>query len=387
MHSTLPNPLDLASPVSGEKLFVTYALTAESEHEALEKAKDICFEQTVEFPDDLVPPGSLRDSIIGKIEKFEQQAKREWIARIAFALETFGADPVQMLNVIFGNISIKPGIKVMDIALPESFISRMKGPRFGVDDLRRLVGIEHRPLICTALKPMGLSAELLAEQAYRFARGGIDLIKDDHGLADQPFAPFRERVQLCSEAVRKANRETGKNCLYLPNVTGSSEDIIERARFAKECGAGGLLVSTLLVGFDGMRLLADSGELDLPIMAHPAFSGAFVTSRENGITHGMFYGMLMRLFGADMSVYPNFGGRFSFSVDECRSIAEFCRRPLGNIKRIFPAPGGGMTTDKAATMLDVYGRDFVLLIGGGLHRHSPDIEANARYFVQLLENM
>jgi ribulose-bisphosphate carboxylase large chain len=60
---------------------------------------------------------------------------------------------------------------------------------------------------------------------------------------------------------------------------------------------------------------------------------------------------------------------------------------LGVLKEIFPTPGGGMTTDKASIMLDVYGRDFVLLIGGGLHRHSPDIEANARYFVQMLENL
>lgn len=387
MHLTLPDPLHLSLAVSGEKLFVTYLLQADVEREALEKAKDICLEQTVEFPDDLVPPGSLRDTIIGKIVDFGKKDDTTWFAQISFAFETFDNDLLQMLNVIFGNISIKPGIKVIDIALPESFAGRIRGPRFGVEGIRKLVGVEHRPLICTALKPMGLSAEQLAEQAYRFARGGIDLIKDDHGLADQPFAPFTKRVRLCSEAVRRANEETGRNCLYLPNITCSADRIRERAHFAKECGAGGLLISTLLTGFDSMRMLADSDELQMPIMAHPAFSGVFVTSKANGISHGLFYGLFMRLFGADMSVYPNFGGRFSFSVDECRNIAEFCRMPLGGLKEIFPTPGGGMTTDKASIMLDVYGRDFILLIGGGLHRHSPDIEANARYFVQMLEKL
>jgi ribulose-bisphosphate carboxylase large chain len=46
-----------------------------------------------------------------------------------------------------------------------------------------------------------------------------------------------------------------------------------------------------------------------------------------------------------------------------------------------------MTTDRARDMLEVYGRDFVLLIGGGLHRRGPDLTDNVRYFVNLLESM
>ena len=57
---------------------------------------------------------------------------------------------------------------------------------------------------------MGLSATDLAELAYRFALGGIDLIKDDHGLTNQPFCPFEERVRRCAEAVaRRTARPAG----------------------------------------------------------------------------------------------------------------------------------------------------------------------------------
>ena len=37
--------------------------------------------------------------------------------------------------------------------------------------------------------------------AYDFAKGGIDLIKDDHGLANQNYAPYEERVRACCAAV------------------------------------------------------------------------------------------------------------------------------------------------------------------------------------------
>jgi ribosomal protein L24 len=43
----------------------------------------------------------------------------------------------------------------------------------------------------------------------------------------------------------------------------------------------------------------------------------------------------MRLSGADISVFPNYGGRFSFSKEECTKIADSCRAKLGNIKSIF----------------------------------------------------
>ena len=42
------------------------------------------------------------------------------------------------------------------------------------------------------IKPLGLPAPALADICYRFASGGIDIIKDDHSLSDQPVAPFSE---------------------------------------------------------------------------------------------------------------------------------------------------------------------------------------------------
>ena len=110
---------------------------------------------------------------------------------------------------------------------------------FGRAGLRELTGAADRPLLSTALKPMGLAPADLAELAYRFALGGIDLIKDDHGLTNQTFCPFEERLARCTEAVAKANRETGGRSIYLPNVTAAPEEMRRRARLANQAGAGG----------------------------------------------------------------------------------------------------------------------------------------------------
>ena len=139
-----------------------------------------------------------------------------------------------------------------------------------------------------------------------------------------------------------------------------------------------------LAGMDAVRLLAADNSIGLPLMAHPSFLGSFVTSPENGFSHGALFGQVMRLSGADMTVFPNYGGRFSFTREECAQIAEACRQEMGGMKTIFPTPGGGMTTDRAHDMLEVYGREFVLLIGGGLHRRGPDLTRNAEYFVDMV---
>lgn len=377
---------DVRLPLSGERFRVVYRLTG-SEAEARTKAEDICVEQTIEFPVELVTGGDIRDHILGRIEALEPTPDGAFAATISYAVETSGLELAQFLNVVFGNSSIKPGIRVERLELPESLLNAFKGPRSGRAGLRALVGAPERPLLCTALKPMGLSAETLAEFAYRFALGGMDLIKDDHGLANQSFAPFRERVERCAAAVARANRETGGNCLYLPNITGPADQVIANARFAKEAGAGGLLVSPGLAGFDVMRQLADDDSLALPIMAHPAFLGSYVTSPDNGISHYALFGQIARLAGADATVFPNYGGRFGFTREECRSVAEGTAVPMGDIKPIFPAPGGGMNLARIPDMLETYGRDVMFLIGGALHQRGPDLVANARHFRELAEQM
>ena len=108
---------------------------------------------------------------------------------------------------------------------------------------------------------MGLSAVDLADLAYQLALGGVDIIKEDHGLTDQPFAPFAERVPRCAEAVARANRETGYRCLYAPNVTAPADRIVARARQAKDWGAGGIMVAPGLTGWDTLRMLAEDDTL------------------------------------------------------------------------------------------------------------------------------
>jgi ribulose-bisphosphate carboxylase large chain len=155
--------------------------------------------------------------------------------------------------------------------------------------------------------------------------GGADIIKDDHGLANQTMAPFR---RACEGGERRGGRgqcQVRRSALYFVNVTGHSGYPVDEAFQAKEAGAGGVLLMPGLMGFGVVQALSRDKSFDLPIMTHPSFTGPFVLTPETGGSRTLMYGVFQRLAGSDISVFPNVGGRFGFSVEECLSIAQACR--------------------------------------------------------------
>ena len=367
--------------IGGDRFTVTYRIRG-TEKEALEVAKAMSVEQTVEFPAQHIECPAIHDAILGQIAGVETAGEGWQRVRITYAREIAGEDFPQFLNVVFGNSALIPGIALERIDLPESMEQILPAPRFGAEGLRQRLGVYGRPFAVTALKPMGLPPEAFAEIAYQCALGGIDILKDDHGLMDQPFAPCRRRIELTAAAVRRANEETGGHTAYIPNVSGSLRHMDDRLRLAADCGCGGVMVAPGLMGFDLIGYAAE--KTGLPVLCHPAFLGSSINRGEGGIDCACLLGQLPRLAGADITVFPNFGGRFSFSQEECAGIRDMAREKLGSIPAILPGPAGGMTFEKVGQMRTFYGDDAALLMGGGLFTAPGGLAENCRRFLEQL---
>ncbi len=370
--------------VSGEVIEVEYRILCSAD-EAEKRSRQIAFEQTVELPAELIPDESpIATRIVGRILGIQADEKdpRFFLIKIAYPAESSRGGLAQLLNLLFGNISIQSGIRLLRVSFPPSLFQSYGGPRYGIRGLRNILNKSDSPLLCTALKPMGLSVKQMADIAYHFALGGIDIIKDDHGLADQSYHPFRDRVEAVGEAIYRAELATGRRALYFPSLLSSRGNLLEEARFGARNGAGGFLVSPGLVGFDTMHQLTMENTVALPVMAHPALLGSFLVSEASGISHSVLLGDLMRVAGADASIFPNYGGRFSFSMEETLSIATACRSNNLTTKPIFPVPAGGMTLERVKEMVQVYGSDTIFLVGGGLYGASADLERSVTLFRQ-----
>ena len=347
-----------------DRIFVTYQFTGEDPKSI---ADVIRAEQTIEFPYELAPSW-IQEEVVGKVEEISSTDKTSHLITISYNPDVTGGELNQFLNVLWGNVSLFPGIRIVDLKISDTFLARFIGPRFGVSGLRKLLGANSRPLVSTALKPMGSDAKTLAEMARSLALAGFDLIKDDHSLANQPWATWKERVTLISRAVKEANETTGGSSVYAPSLNLPFDQIVDAAHTAKDSGAGALLILPGITGFDSLRKIAADDSIALPIQGHPAMLGSLVTSKSEGISHGIVLGTLMRLAGADITIFPNVGGRFAFTSEHCLDITERSREKLGLLKPMLVSPAGGMTLERIPEMINMYGKDTTLLIGGALSR-------------------
>jgi len=346
--------------------------------EAERIAQAIAFEETVEVPLDFPLSTFIREHIVGKPRLVEEVAGGRFRVAVDFPASLASGRLGTLLNLVFGNASIWPGVKLVDLRLPDSFLNEFKGPNFGIEGLRKMLKVEGRPLLATALKPGGSSNAELAATAAAFARGGGDIAKDDQNIVDASFDAFKSRVTAIAQAVFKENAKSKRLCLYLPHLAGPQQELEARLKFVLKLGLRGVLICPAILGLDEVRRLASKHEA--LFMAHPAFSGAFYADRSHGIETSLYLGTLTRLIGADITVFPNAGGRFGFTPDECRAIAERSKSPLGNLPAAWPAPGGGMNLKNAGAMAKDFGPDAIWLVGGSLLMQPGGAEAGARAF-------
>jgi ribulose-bisphosphate carboxylase large chain len=338
-------------------LRVTYRLAA-SAAAAESRAEQIAREQTVEVPRESLRDPELVRRIVGRVETVAQDGDAHARVTIAYPVETTALDPAQLLNVVFGMTSLQPDAECVAIDPPASLCRALGGPRFGIEGLRKAVGAERRALTCTAVKPMGLAPDALAARMRIFARAGLDVVKDDQGLADHAFCPYETRVRACLAAAEQVADETGHRALYAPNLIGAPETLFHQLRVAEDLGARAVMASPLLVGLPAFSELCRRASV--PVLAHPSFGGALRFAPE------ALFGTLYRLYGADAVIFVGYAGRFGTPRAACRALAENLRGSLHGLRPALPVPGGGIALDEIPEIISFYGHDAMLLIGGSL---------------------
>ncbi|CAE6725199.1 MAG: ribulose 1,5-bisphosphate carboxylase large subunit [Nitrospira sp.] len=369
---------------SGQRFTVEYHLQG-SAADARRRADLLCIDQTVEAADHVIPPGPIRNELLGRVEQFEGLDDEVHAASLTFPIELLDGTMSTLLHMSFGMASLQGGVRLVNLILPDVALTRMAGPRLGIAGLRAQLEVPARPLVCAVLKPLGLSPDALATLAYEFALGGVDLIKDDQSLGDHPFCPFEERVSRCAEAITSASKETGRTCLYAPHVFGPWPKLLERATLAKSAGAGALLICPGLTGYDAVATLSRLSAPCLPLILHPDFLGSHYVSPDSGIAPAVLFGLLPRFAGADVSIYPTYGLTYPITHTDCRGIAQACRTRLGMLSSTFPTAAGRMNASRIDEMMALYGSDVVFILGSDIRREPTQIRDACRTFRRLIE--
>ncbi len=312
--------------------------------------------------------------------------ERTYFVQIGFPIINFRPQIPQLFTSVIGNISITHGLKLVDLAFPKEWLKGFKGPKFGIDGIRKLLKVPERPTLNNMVKPCtGHTADVAADLVYKAAVGGCDVVKDDELISNPTFNTVEERITKVMEAVDRADSEKGEKTLYTINISNRLPDVLELADKAIELGANALMVNHLAVGLPVMRQLAEDPSIKVPILGHMDFSGVFIGGEWTGMTSMLVLAKLPRICGADIVVTPAPYGKAEILDERFENNLRALRFPYQHIKPTLPMPSGGITVGMVETCVKDAGKDILIGSGGGIHAHPDGPTAGAKAFRQAID--
>ncbi|MGV2984723.1 RuBisCO large subunit C-terminal-like domain-containing protein [Microbacterium sp. AGC85] len=299
--------------------------------------------------------------------------RRRAVLRLRFPLDNFGPSIPNLQAAIAGNLfEIKElaAIKLIDLELPDAFAERYRGPRFGVEGTREIIGRHDGALIGTIVKPsIGLSPTELAELVGELAAAGVDFIKDDELQGNGPSAPLRERVRAVMPVLHRHADRTGRMPMYAFNITDDIHLLEENHDLVVAAGGTCVMVCINMVGLAGLAHLNRVAQV--PIHGHRAMFGAISRSEHLGFAFRPWQ-KLARLSGADHLHTNGISNKFYESDHEVIAAIADVRAPIDTVASTLPVLSSGQWGGLAHATYDAVGTsDLLVLSGGGIHGH-PD---------------
>jgi len=308
--------------------------------------------------------------------------------KIAYPAELF--EPGNMPNIlssvsgnVFGLKTLK-NLRLNDVHFPPELVRSFKGPKYGVEGIRRLLKVHDRPLVGTIIKPkLGLKTLDHAEVAYEAWVGGCDIVKDDENLSSQRFNPFEERVTRTLEIRDKAEEETGERKVYMVNITAETKEMLKRAEFVLDRGGEYVMIDILTCGFAALQTLR-AQDFNLVIHAHRAGHAAFTKNPKHGISMRVI-AKISRMIGVDQLHVGTIVGKMFETREEVAENCEALKEEMNGLKPVLPVASGGLHPGLVPALIEFFGKDFVIQAGGGIHGHREGTVAGAKAMRQAVD--
>ncbi len=325
------------------------------------------------------------------------------MAAIALPTEGFELGNIpQMLSVVVGNYTGMGGalwgVRLEDLDFPDDYANSFIGPSVGNSGIKKLLG--DNITVGTIVKPKtGLSAEDWAKTAYRSFLHGLDVVKDDENLTNQSYCLFEERAKLVLQKIKEVQQITGRNYVYVPNITsGYFEDMVARAELIHDLGGNCLMIDVLAAGFATVQTIRRKFP-KMILHGHRAGHGAqtihpepIINGQKIEFRHGVsmkVWTLIARLAGIDQFHIGAPKGKMEATSRTVLENLEACTRPLGHLKKCRPICSGGL---KATVLWDVAkimnpegsqpNIDIICQAGGGTHSHDLGTVGGSKSMVQ-----
>lgn len=362
---TPDDPRRAAEAMAGEQSSGTF-LAIPGETPELRERSAARVETLIELADAEVP------SLPGSCAREGQPVHRAQVT-MSWPMDNIGADLPGLMTMVAGNLfELRQfsGLRILDIRLPNAFLSAFSGPKFGVQGTRRLSGVYGRPLIGTIIKPsVGLSPHDTARLAGELAEAGIDFLKDDELQIDGPYCPFEARVDAVMQVIDDYAQRTGRKPMFAFNLSGDVDQMRRRHDHVLAHGGTCIMVSLTSVGLAGFMSIARHAEL--PIHAHRNGWGYLSRAPMLGWSY-IAWQKFWRLAGADHMHCNGIRNKFAEADESVIASARECLKPMSDEHplTVMPVLSSGQSAEQISdTWAALQTPDLIYAAGGGIMGH------------------
>jgi len=302
-----------------------------------------------------------------------------------FSIEV-GSVP-QILSVVAGNLfglGALKAVRLEDVFFPKAILEQYKGPKFGIEGLRKNLKRPGKPLVGTIVKPkIGLGPKDTAKYVYEAGSGGLTNSKDDETLVDQPFCPIQDRTAAVAEALDRLEEE-GHMMMHAVNVSTRGDRIVELAEKVQSWGAREIMVDVITCGFGAVQALAEDPSIKVPIHVHRTMHGAFTKDPLHGVAM-LPLTKMVRMCGGDALHIGTLGaGKMHADAREDLNLPA-CRGDDVPYKPMMPVCSGGVYPGVVAAIVEKTGNDVQIQAGGGVAGHPDGVRGGGRAMSQAVD--
>lgn len=320
-------------------------------------AHDLAIGQSIGNPDIRTP---LDDNLQEFIPSWELRDDEHVIVR--FPGNNFGSNPSlnYILSVVMGgqmDIGHIETCRLVDIEF-DGLSHLFLGPAYGVEGIRKLLGVEGRPLIGGIVKPkIGLSITQLADICKQMADGGADFIKEDEILNFQEWCPLEERVKAVNQALESYN------VLYAPCVTADDfrfpQTHVKAVHMNIWCGLGYFQIMRRHIPYRPALFFQKSGD-------------KVWTTGPYSIDYAVICKLVNRI-GFDFAHVGMVGGYLDEPV-------EVLKKRIEALANTIPSFSCGAKPKDVGKLREIFGDDIMVTSGGYIHGHPNGIAYAVRQF-------
>ncbi len=354
------------------------------EKKAVELASDIHIWNEKNYPYDKSVIKKFQIKIVDYFD-FEDEDTGEFraVIKLGFPVLMFTYSISSIISIIFGRISLYGRIKLVDLNFPDLFLEHFKGSNFGIYGLRQKLNIKHEPLLMVTLETYAQNSKEIANLLYQIGSAGADIIKENEAYFDDSLAPFEERIKYCLESKKKAEDFIGRKIIYAPNLTGSVDSLIDKAKKAVDLGVEAFVINVVPYGFDILQRLSE--EVEAVFIANPAFSGTLYQSKDYGIESHTLFGKLFRLAGADIVIFPSPYGDYPLIHHHAMEVSEALKEKLSHLNPVFPAPSMGIYPQIVPQLFKDFGNQVVINVDEVPYKHPDGVHAGVKAFRDIID--